>query len=143
DAQHIAAELTGRFKLERRALPAIALSTDTSALTAIANDYGFHEVFARQVEALAAPGDLLIGLSTSGSSENVNEALRAAKLRGCKTLGFSGKTGGEMAALCDVALIIPSTDTARIQEMHITIAHTLCHVCEQELFGRHTSRLAA
>jgi len=126
DAQHIAAELVGRYKTERRGLPAIALSTDTSALTAIGNDYGYDRVFDRQVEALANEGDLLIGISTSGNSANVNNALKRGKDLGCKTIGFSGKGGGEMNGLCDLNIVVPSDDTPRIQEMHIMIGHILC-----------------
>jgi len=126
DAQHIAAELTGRYKTERRGLPAIALTTDTSALTAIANDYGYHRIFDRQVEALANQGDLLIGISTSGNSQNILSAFKVAKELGCKTLGLSGKDGGEMNLLCHLNLVIPSHDTPRIQEMHILIGHILC-----------------
>ncbi len=134
DAQHIAAELTGRYKIERRGLPVIALSTDTSALTAIGNDLGFEEIFARQVEALAVAGDLLIGISTSGNSANVNRALEFGRKTGCKTLALTGRDGGAMRALADVCLIVPSDDTPRIQEMHILIGHTICHVVEAEMF---------
>lgn len=130
DAQHIAAELVGRYKTERRGLPAIALSTDTSALTAIGNDYGYDRVFDRQVEALANEGDLLIGISTSGNSANVNNALKVGRELGCKTIGFSGKGGGEMNALCDLNIVVPSHDTPRIQEMHIMIGHILCQAVD-------------
>ncbi|RUM70811.1 MAG: D-sedoheptulose 7-phosphate isomerase [Sulfurovum sp.] len=130
DAQHIAAELTGRYKSERKGLPAIALTTDTSALTAISNDYGYARVFDRQVEALAHKGDLLIGISTSGNSNNILSALQTAKTLGCNTLGFSGKDGGEMTQQCDINLIIPSDDTPRIQEMHILIGHILCQAVD-------------
>lgn len=133
DAQHIAAELTGRYKKERRGLPAIALTTDTSALTAIANDYGYAYVFARQVEALAQKGDLLIGISTSGNSENVLKALEAGKSMGCKTIGLAGRDGGKMGALCDLAIIVPSEDTPRIQEMHILIGHIICQAIDEGL----------
>lgn len=126
DAQHIASEFTGRFVKDRIGLPAIALTTDTSALTAIGNDYGFDRIFARQVEALAQPGDLLIGISTSGNSPNVVNGLKAGKLKQCKLIGFSGNDGGVMKALCDVNLVINSTITARIQEMHILVGHILC-----------------
>ena len=126
DAQHIAAELVGRFVAERRALPAIALTTDTSALTAIANDYGYDVVFARQVEALGQPGDILIAISTSGRSKNVLAAAVAARARGMKVIGLAGGTGGELAGACDVAIVAPSSDTARIQECHIAIGHVLC-----------------
>ncbi|MGD9971103.1 MAG: D-sedoheptulose 7-phosphate isomerase [Sulfuricurvum sp.] len=130
DAQHIAAELTGRYKKERRALPAIALTTDTSALTAIGNDYGYARIFERQVEALANEGDLLIGISTSGNSENVLKALEMGKQIGCDCIGFSGRDGGKMNAVCDLNLVVPSEDTPRIQEMHILIGHILCQAIE-------------
>jgi len=130
DAQHIAAELTGRYKSERRGLPALALTTDTSALTAISNDYGYARVFDRQVEALANKGDLLIGISTSGNSENILSALSLAKKLGCQTLGMSGKSGGEMNEVCDLNIVIPSDDTPRIQEMHILIGHILCQAVD-------------
>ena len=130
DAQHIAAELTGRYKSERRGLPAIALTTDTSALTAISNDYGYAKVFDRQVEALANQGDLLIGISTSGNSENIISALQLAREMGCKTLGFSGRDGGKMNEVCDINLVVPSEDTPRIQEMHILFGHTLCQIVD-------------
>ncbi len=126
DAQHIAAELSGRFVKERKALPGIALTVDTSALTAIANDYGYHHVFSRQVEALAQPGDLFIGISTSGNSQGILNALETATKAGCKTLGFSGRDGGKMNGLCDLNIVVPSNVTARIQEMHILIGHILC-----------------
>ncbi|CAA6811450.1 MAG: Phosphoheptose isomerase 1 (EC [uncultured Sulfurovum sp.] len=130
DAQHIAAELTGRYKTERRGLSGIALNTDTSALTAIANDYGYDRIFDRQVEALAREGDLLIGISTSGNSLNVISAFATAKLLGCKTLGLSGKEGGDMNRICHLNLVIPSDDTPRIQEMHILIGHILCQAVD-------------
>ena len=130
DAQHIAAEIVGRYKLERKGLPAIALTTDTSVLTAISNDYGYLHVFDRQVEALANKDDVLIGISTSGTSDNVISALKLAKELGCKTIGFSGKGGGELKSLCDVNLLVPVEDTPRIQEMHILIGHTICHLID-------------
>ena len=126
DAQHIAAELSGRFVKERKALPGIALTVDTSALTAIANDYGYEYVFSRQVEALARPGDLFIGISTSGNSQGILNAFEAAAKIGCKTLGLSGRDGGKMNGLCDINIVIPSNVTARIQEMHILVGHILC-----------------
>jgi D-sedoheptulose 7-phosphate isomerase len=126
DAQHLAAELCGRFFKERKPLPGIALTTDTSAITAIANDYGYDQVFSRQLEALAWPGDLFIGISTSGNSAGIINALTAARVLSCNTIGLSGKTGGKMKDLCDVCLVIPSDVTARIQEMHILIGHILC-----------------
>ena len=132
DAQHIAAEMVGRYKVERKGLPAIALTTDTSVLTSIGNDYGYSHVFDRQVEALANKGDVVIGISTGGSSGNVISALKLAKDIECKTIGFSGRDGGEMNALCDINLIVPAEDTPRIQEMHIVIGHTICHLIDQE-----------
>lgn len=130
DAQHLAAEFTGRFRLERKALPAIALSTDTSALTAIGNDYHFDRIFSRQVEALAKSGDVLVAISTSGNSANVINAIDEANRRGCKTIGLSGKDGGKMNAICTLNLVIPDHDTARIQEMHILIGHIICHLVD-------------
>ena len=130
DAQHIAAELTGRYKTERRGLPGIALTTDTSAITAIGNDYGYDRIFDRQVESLANKGDLLIGISTSGNSKNVINAFKTGRELGCNILGFSGKDGGEMNDLCDVNLIVPSDDTPRIQEMHILFGHTICQLID-------------
>jgi len=130
DAQHIAAELVGRYKTERKGLAAIALTTDTSALTAIGNDYGYDCVFDRQVEALANTGDVAIGISTGGSSANVASALKLAKDLDCKTIGFSGRGGGEMNELCDINIVVPAQDTARIQEMHIVIGHTICHLID-------------
>ena len=135
DAQHIAAELVGRYKVERKSLPAIALTTDTSALTAIGNDYGYIHVFDRQVEALANKGDVAIGISTSGNSINVINALKVASQLNCKTIGFSGKDGGVMKDICDITLDAPSEDTPRIQEMHILIGHTICHLIDQEFTG--------
>jgi len=126
DAQHIAAEFSGRFVKERRAYPAIALTTDTSALTAIGNDYGFNKVFSRQIEALAVPGDLLIGISTSGNSANVIQALSDGKQAGCRAVGFTGNDGGKMKEICDITLVVDSKVTARIQEAHILIGHILC-----------------
>lgn len=131
DAQHIAAELTGRYKTERRGLPGIALTTDTSALTAIGNDYGYDRVFDRQVESLAQNGDLLIGISTSGNSKNVINAFKIGKEIGCKIIGFSGRDGGEMNNYCDVNLVVPSNDTPRIQEMHILFGHTICQLIDE------------
>ena len=130
DAQHIAAELVGRYETERIGLPAIALTTDTSALTALANDYSFERIFARQVEALAAEGDLLIAISTSGNSPNVIAAIMSARKKGCKVLGMTGANGKKLASLCDACLMIPNERTARIQEAHITIAHIWCEIIE-------------
>lgn len=126
DAQHIAAELSGRFVKERKALAGIALTTDTSAITAIANDYGYAYVFSRQLEALAQPGDLFIGISTSGNSEGILNAFKSARKLNCQTLGLTGRDGGKMNGLCDLAIIVPSDITARIQEMHILIGHIMC-----------------
>ena len=130
DAQHIAAELTGRYEKERKGLPAIALTTDTSALTAIANDFGYARVFARQIEALARKGDCLIAISTSGESESVIAAVMAARNLGCKVVGMTGAKGKKLASLCDACLLIPSDRTARIQEMHITIGHIWCELVD-------------
>lgn len=133
DAQHIAAEFVIRYKTDRPAIAAIALTTDTSALTACGNDLGFNEIFARQVEALARPGDVVVGFSTSGKSPNVLAGLREARRQSAHTTGFTGAGGGEMTALCDAILAVPSTVTARIQEMHITVAHMLCKALEIRL----------
>ncbi|OGO29026.1 MAG: phosphoheptose isomerase [Chloroflexi bacterium RBG_16_52_11] len=133
DSQHLAAELVGRFKKDRRALRSIALTTDTSVLTCVANDYSFDDIFARQVEALGRPGDVLIGISTSGNSENVLRAFKAAKEMSMMTIALLGKGGGPAKELADHALVIPSDSTARIQEAHILIGHILCDLIEQEL----------
>jgi D-sedoheptulose 7-phosphate isomerase len=133
DSQHIAAELIGRFEKERRSMAAIALTTDTSALTAIANDYGYDQVFARQVEGLGQSGDLLIGISTSGNSKNVVKAMEVAQSKGIRTVALVGdKPEGAMQAIADYVLAAPSTNTARIQECHILIMHTLCQLVESE-----------
>ncbi len=126
DAQHIAAELVGRYETDRMSLPAISLTTDTSALTAIANDFSFDDVFARQVEGLANEGDVLIAISTSGNSKNVTKAIMKARQKGCKIIGLTSEKGRKMAALCDACVLVPSKRTARIQEAHITIAHLIC-----------------
>ncbi len=133
DSQHLAAEFTGRFIKDRRPLPAIALSTDSSALTCIGNDYSFNDVFLRQVQGLGRERDCLIGISTSGNSENVVRAFVAAKELGIKTIGFLGRDGGKLAPLSDVAIVVPSDVTARIQEAHILIGHTICGGVEQAL----------
>ena len=130
DAQHIAAELVGRFVVERRPLAAIALTTDTSVLTAIANDYGYEHVFARQVAAIGAPGDVLVAITTSGTSKNVVAACGAARERGMTIIGLTGGKGTAFAASCDVGVAVPSTNTARIQECHITIGHVLCEILD-------------
>ncbi|MBO6538825.1 MAG: D-sedoheptulose 7-phosphate isomerase [Rhizobiaceae bacterium] len=133
DAQHIAAEFVGRFKRNRRPLRALALTTDSSALTCIANDFNYDEVFVRQVEAFAAPGDYLLAISTSGCSPNVKKAIDAAHEKGAKVVGLFGKGGGDCAALVDIAITVPSNTTARIQEMHILIGHILCEIVEERL----------
>jgi D-sedoheptulose 7-phosphate isomerase len=135
DAQHMAAEFVGRFLLERKALPAVALTTDTSILTAVGNDYGFDEIFKRQVEALAIPGDVVIGISTSGHSNNVFHALTAANEMGCSTIGLLGREGGNIAGIVDVNLTVPVQETPRIQEAHLTIIHIICDLVERNLFG--------
>jgi D-sedoheptulose 7-phosphate isomerase len=135
DAQHFAAELVGRFARERAAWPALALTTDTSALTAIGNDYGFERVFSRQVEAHGRNGDVLVLISTSGSSPNVLVAARTAAARGLRTVGLTGRDGGELARLVDVPLNVPAASTARVQEVHATILHVLCDLVEQALTG--------
>ena len=132
DAQHIAAELVGRYKVNRKGLSALALTTDSSALTAIGNDFGYKSLFDRQVEALANKGDVLIGISTSGKSINVINALKLGSQLQCKTIGFSGNDGGQMNKICDVNLVIQSKDTPRIQEMHIVLGHTICHLIDLE-----------
>ena len=132
DAQHLAAEFVGRYEAERRGLPAIALTTDTSALTAVSNDYGFERVFARQVEALAVEGDLLIAISTSGDSPNVIAATMAARNAGCKVVALTGQKGTKLASLSDASIKVPSARTARIQEAHITIAHIWCEILDSE-----------
>ena len=131
DAQHIAAEIIGRYKVERKGLPAIALTTDTSVLTSISNDFGFEHLFDRQVQALANKSDVLIGISTGGTSANVVNALKIGKNIGCKVIGFSGKGGGEFNNLCDINLVVASEDTPRIQEIHILIGHIICHLIDQ------------
>jgi len=133
DSQHLAAELTGRFIKDRRPLAAMALSTDTSALTCIGNDYSFDEVFARQVRGLGRAGDVLVAISTSGNSRNVIRAVEEARTAGMLVIGFLGRDGGALKALCDVPLVVPSQVTARIQESHILIGHTLCGLIEQQM----------
>lgn len=133
DSQHLAAEFTGRFINDRKPLPGIALSTDSSALTCISNDFGFNDVFLRQVKALGREGDCLIGISTSGNSENIVRAFFAAREMGINTVGLLGRDGGKLAALSDVAIVVPSEVTARIQEAHILIGHTICGGVEHAL----------
>lgn len=132
DAQHLAAELSGRYKKERRGLPGIALTTDTSAVTAIGNDYEYDYIFERQVEAIANKGDLLFGISSTGNSANVIRAFKMGGSLNCNTLGFSGKGGGNMNGNCDINIIIPSDVTARVQEMHILIGHIICQAIDNE-----------
>lgn len=132
DAQHLAAELVGRFVKERESLPAIALTTDTSILTAIANDYSYDDVFSRQVAGLGQAGDVLIGISTSGNSKNVVKAIELAKQKGLKTVAFTGEGGGILGALCDAVIAVPSKNTARIQEMHILVGHIVCELVEED-----------
>ncbi len=139
DAQHIASELAGRFYRNREPLPAIALTTNTSSLTAIANDYGYETVFARQLQGLVKKGDVVIGVSTSGNSPNVLLAIEEAKRRGAVTIAFTGK-GGKLKELVDYVLSIPSDDTPRIQEAHITAGHIICYLVEKELFGEHIEK---
>ncbi len=135
DSQHIAAELVSRLNYDRPGLSAIALTTDTSALTAIGNDYGYERVFARQLEAVGQVGDVFIGISTSGNSPNVLAALRSARTLGIKTIGMTGKTGGKMAEFCDILIKIPSAKTPHIQECHIMLGHIICQIIEDSIFG--------
>ncbi|WP_022660665.1 D-sedoheptulose 7-phosphate isomerase [Paucidesulfovibrio longus] len=134
DSQHLAAEFVNRFKLERPPLPAIALTTDTSIITAIGNDYGFNQIFEKQVQALGNPGDILVGISTSGGSPNVLAALREARRRNMTTVGMTGERGGEMASLSDTLIAAPTADTPVIQEIHIAAGHILCHLVDHFLF---------
>ena len=135
DSQHIAAELVGRFSMERKPLPAIALTTDTSILTAVGNDYSFDKIFERQVEALGKEGDILIGISTSGNSQNVLNAVKKAKELGLLTIGFCGKDGGELAKISHHSFVVKSFSTPRIQEVHITLGHVLCDFVEKFIFS--------
>lgn len=135
DAQHLAGELTGRFRREREGLPAIALTANTSDLTAIGNDYAFDRVFARLVGAYGREGDAVLAISTSGNSPNVLEAVREARQRGLRTLGLTGRGGGKLAPAVDVAIVVPSDDTQRIQEAHIVVGHILCELVEEALFA--------
>jgi D-sedoheptulose 7-phosphate isomerase len=135
DAQHIAAELVGRYGFDRPSIPSLALTTDTSNLTAIGNDYGYDAVFSRQIEGMGQEGDLFIGISTSGNSKNVINAFHSAKKMGITTVALVGRDGGEMAKIADHAIIIPSNETPRIQESHILVGHIICDIIEKELFG--------
>jgi D-sedoheptulose 7-phosphate isomerase len=135
DAQHIAAELVGRYGFDRPSLSAFALTTDTSALTAIGNDYGYEKIFSRQLEGVGCEGDLFFGISTSGNSQNLIHAFEAAKTKGISTVALVGRDGGAMAAMADYAIVVPSHVTPRIQESHILIGHIICDIIERELFG--------
>jgi D-sedoheptulose 7-phosphate isomerase len=136
DAQHMAAELSGRFNFDRPGIPAIALTSNSSALTAIANDYGYKKVFSRQAQAYGQSGDLFVGISTSGNSENILMAVEQCHSLGMETIGLTGLAGGKMAQACDVCIQIPSTSTPRVQECHILIIHMLCAAVEEVLFGQ-------
>jgi D-sedoheptulose 7-phosphate isomerase len=136
DAQHLAAEFIGRFQKDRPSLPALALTTDTSILTAVGNDYGFEKIFARQIEGLVKEGDIFFAISTSGNSENVIEAVKVCQKRSCSTIGLLGKNGGKLAELVDLPIIVESDNTARIQENHIVIGHMICQLIENILFGK-------
>ena len=135
DAQHIAAEMVGRYGFDRPSLPSLALTTDTSALTAIGNDYGYDKVFSRQLEGMGQKGDLFIGISTSGNSQNIINAFNSAKEKDITTVALTGRDGGEMAKLADYALVVPSDSTPRIQEPHILIGHIICDIIEKEIFA--------
>ena len=135
DAQHIAGELVGRFTMERKALPVIALATDTAVLTAVANDYGYDEVFRRQVEAHVREGDVLLCISTSGNSPNILKAIEQAKSVGARVLALAGRDGGKLAKAAELCVTVPAKESARIQESHITIGHILCEIVEKEMFG--------
>lgn len=135
DAQHLAAEFVGRFAMERKALPAIALTTDSSILTAVGNDYGYEQVFVRQVQALGRANDVAIGISTSGKSPNVVEAIRVARAAGLRTFGLSGNDGGPLEEVAELSVVVPSRVTARIQECHIAVGHVLCELVEKALFA--------
>ncbi|MBA4322668.1 MAG: phosphoheptose isomerase [Odoribacter sp.] len=136
DAQHIAGELVNRFGFDRPGLSAISLTTDTSIITSISNDYGFEKLFSRQIQALGKKGDVLIAISTSGNSPNIIEAIKEAKKTGIITIGLTGKSGGRMLQFCDLCLKVPSDGTARIQEAHILIGHIICSLIEKELFNK-------
>lgn len=135
DAQHIAGELIGRFKMNRPPLPAVALTTDTSVITALANDFGYDTCFSRQIEALVTPSDVVLAFSTSGNAHSILHAVQVARKLGAVTIGFTGEDGGALKNAVDICLTIPSTNTPRIQECHITVAHILCSIIEKDLFG--------
>ncbi len=139
DAQHLAAEIVSRFYMERKGMPAEALNTNTSVITAIANDYSFNNIFARQIEASGAEGDVAFGISTSGNSPNVLEAMKVAKEKGMITIGFTGLDGGKLKNFVDYCFCAPSKDTPRIQEVHITAGHIICEIVEREIFGDSSS----
>jgi len=136
DAQHLAAEFSGRFYTDRKALPAEALHCNTSYLTAVGNDYGFDEIYSRLIDGIGVQGDVLVGLSTSGNSPNILKAFKTAKKKEMITIGFTGKSGGEMRPLCDHLINIPSTDTPRIQESHIMVGHIICQLVEEKYFAK-------
>lgn len=136
DAQHMAAELSGRFNFDRPGIPAIALTANSSAITAIANDYGYEKVFSRQTQAYGQSGDLFVGISTSGSSKNILAAIAQCQAQGIETIGLTGSAGGQMAQACDVCIQIPSQSTPRVQECHILVIHLLCAAVEEVLFGQ-------
>lgn len=136
DAQHIAAELVGRYGFDRPSIPALALTTDSSNVTAIGNDYGYEQIFSRQLEGMGVEGDLFIGISTSGNSANLIKACEVAKAKGIRSVALVGKDGGKMAQISDDAIIVPSNDTPRIQEAHILIGHIFCDIIEQSLFSK-------
>ncbi len=138
DASHIAAELVGRYRRDRRPLPAIALTTDIAVLTCIANDFAYDEIFARQLRAHGQKGDIAVAISTSGNSPNVLKGIEAARECGLTTVGWTGGTGGKLAALVDLCFVVPSTDTARIQESHITLGHVLCELIDEQIFTKNT-----
>jgi len=135
DAQHIAAELVGRYGFDRPSIPSLALTTDTSNLTAIGNDYGYEQVFSRQLEGMGQEGDIFIGISTSGNSVNIVKAFESAKKKGIMTVALTGRDGGQMARIADIALVVPSDSTPRIQESHILIGHIICDIIEKEIFA--------
>jgi D-sedoheptulose 7-phosphate isomerase len=135
DAQHIAAELVGRYGFDRPSIPSLALTTDTSNLTAIGNDYGYDQVFSRQLDGMGQSGDIFIGISTSGNSQNLINAFKVAKKKNILSVALVGKDGGEMAKMADIPLVVPSDSTPRIQESHILIGHIICDIIEKEIFG--------
>lgn len=136
DAQHFAGEIVGRFMIERKPLPALSLCVDPSVMTCIGNDYGYDEVFSRQLEGLGREGDCFIAISTSGNSKNLVNAVNIAKKKGIKTIGFLGKDGGELKEICDYALIVPSNSTPRVQEIHTFTIHMMCEIIEKEIFAK-------